>query len=346
MAIREALAKILQEWPREKASSFGGNQLAEFIRDELPAVIKEAVRIKDPLIVRASPGAGNWADVPWLAILDTEITDSTREGVYPVYLFRADGSGVYLTMGQGTSTLIHNHGRVLAEKMVRSKAQLLRDKIPELHDWDGNDTELRSNSPLGRSYEMANVGSRFYDVNNLPSEAILRRDLEAILGIYESVKHVHASTNNTTRKEISGRQLILKNPVSGAVRVNRLVILTGTSGSGKTQMARALSLLLGGEGGVRSRLIPVGADWTDSRHVMGFVNHLVRDPEDKDKPVYQTTPVVELLLAADKDREHPYFLILDEMNLSHVERYFADFLSKMESGDELVFHHEKNELRG
>jgi 5-methylcytosine-specific restriction endonuclease McrBC GTP-binding regulatory subunit McrB len=29
----------------------------------------------------------------------------------------------------------------------------------------------------------------------------------------------------------------------------------------------------------------------------------------------------------------PYFLILDEMNLSHVERYFADFLSSMESGD-------------
>jgi 5-methylcytosine-specific restriction endonuclease McrBC GTP-binding regulatory subunit McrB len=27
----------------------------------------------------------------------------------------------------------------------------------------------------------------------------------------------------------------------------------------------------------------------------------------------------------------PHFLILDEMNLSHVERYFADFLSAMEA---------------
>src|SRR5690606_24433993 len=34
----------------------------------------------------------------------------------------------------------------------------------------------------------------------------------------------------------------------------------------------------------------------------------------------------------------PYFLILDEMNLSHVERYFADFLSVMESKDFIKLH--------
>jgi 5-methylcytosine-specific restriction endonuclease McrBC GTP-binding regulatory subunit McrB len=37
-------------------------------------------------------------------------------------------------------------------------------------------------------------------------------------------------------------------------------------------------------------------------------------------------------------RSAPYFLILDEMNLSHVERYFAGFLSAMESGQEIVLH--------
>jgi 5-methylcytosine-specific restriction protein B len=38
-----------------------------------------------------------------------------------------------------------------------------------------------------------------------------------------------------------------------------------------------------------------------------------------------------MLLRARADQDKPYFLILDEMNLSHVERYFADFLSAMES---------------
>ena len=33
-----------------------------------------------------------------------------------------------------------------------------------------------------------------------------------------------------------------------------------------------------------------------------------------------------------RDPEHPYLLLLDEMNLAHVERYFSDFLSGVESG--------------
>jgi hypothetical protein len=41
----------------------------------------------------------------------------------------------------------------------------------------------------------------------------------------------------------------------------------------------------------------------------------------------------------------PFFLILDEMNLSHVERYFADFLSSMESGEALKLHDYEGGLR-
>ncbi len=39
----------------------------------------------------------------------------------------------------------------------------------------------------------------------------------------------------------------------------------------------------------------------------------------------------EFVLRAADDPEYPYLLILDEMNLAHVERYFSDFLSGVES---------------
>ena len=80
-----------------------------------------------------------------------------------------------------------------------------------------------------------------------------------------------------------------------------------------------------------SAIIPVGADWTDNRNVLGYVNHLRPDGN----PVFQSTPVLDLLLEASKVENEalPFFLILDEMNLSHVERYFADFLSVMEQKD-------------
>ena len=46
---------------------------------------------------------------------------------------------------------------------------------------------------------------------------------------------------------------------------------------------------------------------------------------------------------ATKDRKTPYFLVLDEMNLSHVERYFADFLSAMESEESIPLHSNDDE---
>ena len=46
--------------------------------------------------------------------------------------------------------------------------------------------------------------------------------------------------------------------------------------------------------------------------------------------------VLKFMITAANDPANPYALILDEMNLAHVERYFADALSGMESGQECL----------
>jgi 5-methylcytosine-specific restriction protein B len=117
------------------------------------------------------------------------------------------------------------------------------------------------------------------------------------------------------------------------------VILTGNSGTGKTKIAEMLSVWLHGDRSDCHELVAVGADWTDNRNVLGFVNHLRGNT-----PVYQSTHVLDLLMRARTFGSKPFFLILDEMNLSHVERYFADFLSAMESSSsELHLHTEGGE---
>ena len=77
-------------------------------------------------------------------------------------------------------------------------------------------------------------------------------------------------------------------------------------------------------------IIPVGANWTENRHIVGFYNVITEK--------YQKTTSLNLILSAKDDTDEPYFLILDEMNLSHVERYFSDFLSAMESEEEIELH--------
>lgn len=66
---------------------------------------------------------------------------------------------------------------------------------------------------------------------------------------------------------------------------------------------------------------------------MGYPNAL--NPNEYVKP---ENGALDLLIEANENPDLPYFLILDEMNLSHVERYFADFLSAMESGEEIFLH--------
>jgi len=78
------------------------------------------------------------------------------------------------------------------------------------------------------------------------------------------------------------------------------------------------------------RIIPVGSNWNENRHIVGFENVITKE--------YYSPPALKLMLRAEKDPQTPYLMILDEMNLSHVERYFSDLLSAMESGDPIELH--------
>lgn len=108
------------------------------------------------------------------------------------------------------------------------------------------------------------------------------------------------------------------------------VILTGNSGTGKTRIATKFAEYMKQDDNLsNSLLVPVGADWTDNTKILGYYNPLANNGTGK----YEKTPIFEFLERAVENSNIPYFLILDEMNLSHVERYFSDFLSKMELVD-------------
>lgn len=110
------------------------------------------------------------------------------------------------------------------------------------------------------------------------------------------------------------------------------VILTGNSGTGKTRIAKRFAKyleVLDEHGEPNWLLVPVGADWTDNTKVLGFYNPL----GDGGAGSYEETEILRLIKRANANPNVPFFLILDEMNLSHVERYFSDFLSHMETAD-------------
>ena len=117
------------------------------------------------------------------------------------------------------------------------------------------------------------------------------------------------------------------------------VLLSGLSGSGKTKLAEAFAKWIC-KSEDQYALIPVGADWTNREPLLGYPNAL-KDNEY----VKPDNDALDLLLRAKENKNKPYFLILDEMNLSHVERYFADFLSTMESKNSIPLHKMESEIK-
>ena len=123
-----------------------------------------------------------------------------------------------------------------------------------------------------------------------------------------------------------------------ALMAKPFVILTGLSGSGKTKIAQGFAYWLGcTPANELCSVVAVGPDWTSKESALGFLNAL--DPSN-----YSRTDTLELMLHARAHDQEPHFLILDEMNLSHVERYFADILSAMESGEDLHLHNGADNL--
>jgi 5-methylcytosine-specific restriction protein B len=120
------------------------------------------------------------------------------------------------------------------------------------------------------------------------------------------------------------------------------VLLSGLSGSGKTKLAQAFAQWIAQDNSQHC-IVPVGADWTNREPLLGYVNAL-KDEEY----ILPENGALRLLIEANKEenKNKPYFLILDEMNLSHVERYFADFLSVMESKDKFKLHSSDNPIVG
>lgn len=116
----------------------------------------------------------------------------------------------------------------------------------------------------------------------------------------------------------------------------RFVILSGLSGTGKTAIlyhyARLYCESMDIDVNRHRAIIAVSPDWRDPSGLLGYFNALHADP------TFQAEPALRLVLEAANDPANPYFLILDEMNLARVERYFAPFLSAMETGENIVLH--------
>lgn len=105
--------------------------------------------------------------------------------------------------------------------------------------------------------------------------------------------------------------------------MSRLHILQGVSGTGKTSLVKAFAKAVGGS----CTDISVQAGWRDRDDLLGHYNAF-------EKRFYEKDCLQGLYLAqTPAHRGRVNVILLDEMNLSRPEQYFAEFLSALEKND-------------
>ena len=105
--------------------------------------------------------------------------------------------------------------------------------------------------------------------------------------------------------------------VSG-LSASHLIILEGLSGTGKSSLARYFSEYIG----EKSFFEPVQATWRDRTSILGYFNDFSK--------TYNETEFLKRLYEATFKPNHINIMVLDELNISRIEYYFADFLSILE----------------
>lgn len=99
---------------------------------------------------------------------------------------------------------------------------------------------------------------------------------------------------------------------------SHFMILEGLSGTGKSSLPRFFAKFIN----AKVTFIPVQATWRDKSSLLGYFNDF--------SCIYNETDFLLSLYEAGYNPDQINIFVLDEMNISRVEYYFADFLSVLE----------------
>ncbi|HDR8065494.1 restriction endonuclease [Bacillus thuringiensis] len=337
--LREKFLMVMNKYLQAKTERFAGHKMGSVVRNEMTTEITRLPFIDhNQYVVTGSVGQGNWAAVPWLAIMNKDITKSTQSGYYIVYLFSEDMERLYLTIAQGVT-------KTDKDELDKIKEEI-REQIHMSQNVKKDDEIFLGTSSKAKGYANSTAAYIAYDANKMPSEKELVEDLEEMLCYYEGfIAYKEEGTKYEViygRKEVHLDQQSIIDHVSSyiqskgfyyeekdlinfflSLKTKPFVILSGISGTGKTKIVQWFAESLGAtEENGQFTLIPVRPDWSDSSDLLGYVNL---------QGEFQERPLIKVLENADANPNRPYFVVLDEMNLARVEYYFSDFLSVIES---------------
>ncbi len=155
---------------------------------------------------------------------------------------------------------------------------------------------------------LCGVDARYegFEADNLHSDTVnLQQLCEGFRNYLAKAEHLYFDID-TIRLFISG------------LNASHFILLEGLSGTGKSSLPRYFAKYVSG----KATFVPVQATWRDRTNLIGYFNDFSK--------TYNETDFLTALYEANFDVDRINVFVLDELNISRVEYYFADFLSVLE----------------
>ncbi|MDB5159629.1 MAG: ATPase associated with various cellular 5 [Mucilaginibacter sp.] len=105
--MRQLFQKIITDYPDAYKLKLPSHELKKLITIGLPKEIEKVIVEVERYKVKGTVGVGGLPAILWIAIFDILVTQSAQSGYYPVFLFRDDMSGFYLSLNQGVTTIVN-----------------------------------------------------------------------------------------------------------------------------------------------------------------------------------------------------------------------------------------------
>lgn len=295
------------------------------------------------LKVKMSVGNGNWASVPWLAIMNETVTKTTQKGVYVVYLFSKDLKMVHLTLNQGVTEFGNKLTPKQARLALKDKAEGLRSKFSSLKDFgfslDG-EIDLQATGKLGPSYEAGTIAHLSWPVNDLPPDDYMEEALDALLNVYQEycqgLNEESEQDDEDVKEEYSPYDLsdLLEDTFQTRANIERIqgiwnkkqnMILQGAPGTGKSFIARRLAYaLIGAKRTSNVEFVQFHQSYSYEDFVQGY------RPSKKGFKL-KNQKFYEFCELAKERPEEKFVMIIDEINRGNLSKIFGELMLLIEA---------------
>ncbi len=197
ISIQPSYGNFATHQQKERNSSPEMIRRRDLVINSGPENIKEYINQKS--IAQNSPfkewscvgsnGVTNSAEIPWMRIFVEKYSDSPQRGFYLTLLFNALGSGVYLTLNQGSTKGKDSFSKLdpeIVDQRVNWAKKIVGTEFLNDRGFEKINLESRR-SQLGEAYAATDIASFFYGDGEVPSDEVILEDINFLIQGLDSI---------------------------------------------------------------------------------------------------------------------------------------------------------------